>query len=351
MKRRVFLQGAGSAAAGALAARSEETPRRRVSEAPPRKVILGTVVQGFWVDHPGLEKRVAELIAIIGEMQRAAQARYGRSLDLAVLPEVALTAEAGENAPAHAVAWDGAVSAAFSRKAREAHCYLIVPSYLREPGEPSRCSNAAVLVDRTGQVAGIYRKVHLVVSADGRRMEGGATPGKQFPVFACDFGKLGIQICYDIEFDLGWRELARQGAELIAWPTQSPQTAHPAARALEHRFWIVSSTWRDNASVFEPTGKIAAQVRPPGRILVEEIDLSYAILPWSARLRKGKALEERFGARIGYRYYEDEDCGLFWSNDPRTPVRRMIESLGLREAGEELARVRACYRAAGVPGY
>ena len=31
--------------------------------------------------------------------------------------------------------------------------------------------------------------------------------------------------------DRGWRELAAKGAELIAWPTQSPQTSQPAARA------------------------------------------------------------------------------------------------------------------------
>ncbi len=347
MKRRAFLKSAGPAAI-AFGEPSPQASRPRASELPPRKVIVGSAVQGFWVEYPGLEKRLAELAALIDEMQAAALARYGRGLDLAVLPEVALTGEAGEDAPARAVAWDGPVGARFAEKARTARCYIVVPTYLREPGGALRVSNAAVLVDRSGKVAGIYRKVHLVVSADGRRMEGGATPGTEFPVFACDFGKLAIQICYDIEFDLGWRELARKGAELIAWPTQSPQTVHPAARALAHGCWIVSSTWRDNASLFEPTGKIAAQVRPPARILVEEIDLSYAILPWSAGLRKGKALEEKFGARIGYRYYEDEDCGLFWSNDPQTPVRRMIAA---READEELARVRACYRQAGIPGY
>jgi predicted amidohydrolase len=30
------------------------------------------------------------------------------------------------------------------------------------------------------------------------------------PVFDRDFGKLGIQICYDMEFADGWTELARQ---------------------------------------------------------------------------------------------------------------------------------------------
>jgi hypothetical protein len=198
---------------------------------------------------------------------------------------------------------------------------------------------------------GIYRKVHLVVSGDRKTMEGGSIPGKELPVFNCDFGKLAIQICYDMEFDRGWQDLARKGAELIAWPTQSPQTAQPAFRAMQPRCYIISSTWRNNASVFEPTGKIAAQVRPPEQVLVQELDLSYAILPWSSKLRNGKALKEKYGERIGFRYYEDEDCGIFWSNEPQVPVRQMVRALGLAEAEEQLSSVREFYRKAGVLDY
>ena len=227
----------------------------------------------------------------------------------------------------------------------------MVPTYLREADNPQRCSNAAVLVDRAGREAGTYRKVQLVVAADGKPMEGGSSPGREYPVFDCDFGKLGVQICYDVEFDKGWQDLAAKGAELIAWPTQSPQTAQPAARAAAHRCHIVSSTWRHNASIFEPTGKIAAQIKPPAQVLVEEIDLSYVILPWSSKLRNGKALQQKFGERIGFRYYEDEDCGIFWSNDPKMPVREMTRSLGLLEADEELARVREAYSRAGLRNF
>jgi hypothetical protein len=120
---------------------------------------------------------------------------------------------------------------------------------------------------------------------------------------------------------------------------------------MQQRCYIVSSTWRNNASVFEPTGKIAAQIRPPQQVLVHELDLSYAILPWSGKLRNGKALAEKYGAKIGFRYYEDEDCGIFWSNDPGAPVGQMARSLGLREAEEQLADVRALYRKAGVLDY
>ncbi len=196
---------------------------------------------------------------------------------------------------------------------------------------------------------GTYRKLHLAVATGSDSMEGGVTPGKDVPVYQTDFGKLGMQICFDMEFDYGWKELARQGAELVAWPTQSPQTSQPGFRARRGRYYIVSSTWRHNASIFEPTGKITAQVKPPQDILVQEIDLSYALLPWSSRLRNGAALRAKYGDKVGFRYYEDEDVGIFWSNDPAIPIRRMIQSIGVTEEEEELQRIQNLYRKAGVP--
>ena len=180
-------------------------------------------------------------------------------------------------------------------------------------------------------------------------MEGDITPGKEVLVFQCDFGKLGMQICFDMSYDYGWKELERQGAELVAWPTQSPQTSQPAFRAKQGRYYIVSSTWRDNASIFEPTGKITAQVKPPQDILVQELDLTYALLPWSSRLGNGAALRKKYGDKVGFRYYSDEDVGIFWSNDSEIPIRRMIDSIGVTEEEVELQRIQSLYRKAGVP--
>lgn len=325
--------------------------RKTTAMLPPRKVIVGTVIQQFWGKHPGLEKRLEELAAIVDRMRAESERKYGRSLDLAILPENAVTGEIPGDSNIQPVSWEGPVSDVFTRKAREHHCYIIAPTYLRESDDKSRCSNAALLVGRKGELVGTYRKMHLVVSLERKRFEADATPGREATVFDCDFGKLGIQICYDMEFNRGWQELARKGAELVAWPTQSPQTAQPAARAKEQPCYIVSSTWRNNASIFEPTGKIIAQVRPPENLLVQELDLSYAILPWSSKLRRGKAFEEKYGDKGGYRFYDDEDCGMFWSNDPRMPVGQMVREMGLLEADEEYALVRDFYHASHVPGY
>ena len=321
------------------------------SSRPPRKVIVGTVVQAFWGEYPGLPKRLEQLETIVDRMADQSKKKYGRGLDLAILPEVAVTGEISGDIVANSVPLEGPLEQTFARKAREHNCYIVVPTFLLENKEKRICSNVAILVNRQGGIAGTYRKLHLAVWVGSDSMEGGMTPGKEAPVFDCDFGKLGMQICFDMEFDSGWDQLALKGAELVAWPTQSPQTTHPAARAMHHHFYIVSSTWRDNASIFEPTGKIVSQVKSPGQVLVQEIDLSYAILPWSSKLQNGNALKKMYGDKVGFRYYEDEDCGLFWSNDPSLTIGQMARSIGVTEAEDELLRIQRLYDKAGVPGY
>ena len=331
------------AAAGVVKAHS-------TSNRPPRKVIVGTAMQAFWGEYPGLEKRLEQLEGIVDRMVEESKMKYGRGLDLVVLPEVAVTGEVTGEVVESSVPFEGQVKEAFVRKAREHRCYIVVPMYLLEDKGRKICSNVAILVGRGGEVVGTYRKLHLAVPVGSDSMEGGMTPGKEVPVFDCDFGKLGMQICFDMEYDYGWEQLARKGAELVAWPTQSPQTAQPAFRAMQYRYYIVSSTWRNNASIFEPTGRITSQVKPPGQILVEEIDLSYALLPWSKELRNGDALREKYGDKVGFRYYEAEDRGIFWSNDPSVTIGQMVRSISVTEEEDEFQRIQKLYQKAGVPG-
>ncbi len=317
---------------------------------PPRKVIVGTMMKPLWGAYPGLQQRLQQLSGMVDQMAEDARRKYGRGLDLAVLSEVAVTGELSGDVANQSVTLDGPLKEVFSRKARQLKTYIVVPTYLTDDRQHGRYSNAAILFGRDGEIAGIYRKLHLAVHTGSDSMENGTTPGKEVPVFSCDFGKLGIQICFDMEFDYGWQQLASKGADIVAWPTQSPQTAHPAARAKQYGYYIVSSTWRHNASVFEPTGKIVAQIKPPSEILVQEVDLSYVILPWSPQLKNGEALSAKYGPQVGYRYYEDEDAGIFWSNNPQLTIGQMMHSLNLSEADQELRRIRELYKKAGVPG-
>jgi len=333
-----------AAALSAAWADSASVPRR---DHPPRKVLIGTVISGRDILKAPLAERLDRMDALTSEIEDTAKKDYpAKRLDLVVLPETYL-ARPGKSAPEQAVRLDD-VRQRIGACARLHACYLVAPVLLRE-GDPEHLSNAAVLVDRAGDIAGIYRKVHPVAPTGSDVLEEGTTPGADFPVFACDFGCLGIQICFDMLYPDGWAALAKQGADIVALPSASAESVRPAAYAREHGYYVVSSTPGARAAFFSPLGLIEAEVTTPS-VLVHEIDLSYAVLHWEAQLENGEALRRSFGDRVGYIYYEKEDMGIFWSNDPRTTIGQMIASLGLIEVDESTARIRALQdRARGGP--
>ncbi len=308
------------------------------ADASPRKVVVGTMMHAMWGEYPGLESRLETLVGFIDRMAADARSRYDVGLDLAVLPESAVTGETLNDPGATSFPLEGKVLEAMGGAARAHDTYVIVPMTLAEDPENGIYTNSNIVLDRSGNVVGNYRKVHLVADQQGGTLEGGLMPGKSFPVLACDFGKIGIQVCFDMVFDDGWEALARKGAEIVAWPSQSPQTIQPRWRARQNHYYIVSSTWRNNASIFDPTGDIIAQTTEPSSVLVEQIDLSYALIDWQPKLRNGEALRERYGEAVGFRYSEAEDGGIFWSNDPDMPIMRMVRELGLELRADSLAR-------------
>jgi predicted amidohydrolase len=325
------------------AGRSGEIKRH---DRPPRKVIVGTTMTRWYGDYPGLKGRLEQIRGLVDQMAAESRSKYGRSLDLALFTEYAVTAGKPGAAAQAAVPLDDTIIEAIGSKAREHNTYIALGGVFLDDPATRACSNAVVVIDRQGRPAGRYAKVHPVLDRGGPDgqivLEGGVKPGTAYNVLDLDFGRVGVQICYDVEYPEGWRRLAEQGAELVLFPTQSPQLTRPAMYAATHEYWVVSSTFRNNASFFEPgTGLVAAKITEPKQTLVHEIDLSYLILPWSSRLRNGAAFREAFGGRVGYHYSESEDRGVFWSNDPGRSIGEMARSLGVSETpAEQRARAR-----------
>lgn len=153
----------------------------------------------------------------------AAAARAGSQVLL--LPEYSSGYERHGVGPEHAEPLDGPFVAGLRRLAREHGVAVVAGTTLpgagpAGAGAPARAVNAVVGVDARGDLAGVYRKVHLY-DAFGFRESDLLEPG---PVDAAPLilrvGDLtfGVVTCYDLRFPESARRVVDAGADVLVVP-------------------------------------------------------------------------------------------------------------------------------------
>lgn len=135
---------------------------------------------------------------------------------------------ARERWQAQAVDRDGAYVTHFRALARELDMAIAVTYLEQWPGAPR---NSVSLIDRHGELALTYAKVHI---CDFDPKEAALTPGDDFYVATVDTAaglvRIGAMICYDREFPESARILMLKGAELILIPNACTMEQHRMAQ-------------------------------------------------------------------------------------------------------------------------
>lgn len=166
---------------------------------------------------PDVENPAASAAAARAALRTTIEAGAG----IVVLPELANSGYVfGSAAEARgaAVSVDGDLLAGWAQEAAQGDAVVI--GGFCELGEDGHLYNSAALVDGTGVLA-VYRKLHLWNDESLW-----FTPGAQAaPVVDTRRGRIGLGVCYDIEFPELTRGLALAGADVIALPTNWPREA------------------------------------------------------------------------------------------------------------------------------
>jgi predicted amidohydrolase len=220
--------------------------------------------------------------AVLSDAVREA---VGRGARLVVLPELAACGgviTTPEQARAAAEPLDGATVALCARLSAELDCVIVVG--LAEAGEGGLVHNTAVLVD-SGVVVTTYRKVHLWGAEKNAFQAGTARP----PVVQTSVGRVGVMICYDLEFPEWVRLAAEEGADVLAVPANWPLRANgDRQRPFEVlKAQAAAVTYRLNLAVADRCG-IEAGVDWYGASLVCDADGTLLAGPACAANRSGE---------------------------------------------------------------
>jgi apolipoprotein N-acyltransferase len=154
-------------------------------------------------------------------------------------------------------------TAAFRRLARETGAYLAIGYGTRRDG---RHVNEVTLLAPEGEFLGRYGKDHPGTFAGDYSDTGGT-----YPVYETAIGPIATIICYDLDFTDTARTMTRNGARLIATPSNDVTAiaethyTHLVFRSIENRVSTVKADSRFDSAVIDPWGRIVTrEVSPAG---------------------------------------------------------------------------------------
>jgi len=154
--------------------------------------------------------------------------------------------------------------------------------------------NTAVVVSPDAELAAHYRKIHLFdvdIPGGAQLRESDATaPGDELVVVDTPLAQIGLSICYDVRFPELYRELTRQGAQLLVVPAAF--TAHTGkahwhtllrSRAIENQCYVLAAGQvgehndkresYGHSQIIDPWGTVLGDAADDEDLVVAEIDL------------------------------------------------------------------------------
>ncbi len=233
----------------------------------------------------------------------------------------------------------------FAAFAKENNTWMICPVVTSEAG---KFYNAAVLIDRIGNYSGEYRKMHPTDT----EMLDGISPGPiDPPVFETEFGKIGIQICFDIQWNDGWEKLSKKGAEIIFWPSAFTGGFLLNARAWQHKAIIVSSPLRGEAKICDITGEEISKSGYWQKYWVcSSVNLEKAFIHTWPYIHRFTEIQDKYGQKIRISHFHDEEFAVIESRSEDVKVNDVLQEFEIRTHAEHINRADQMQKQAQAAG-
>jgi deaminated glutathione amidase len=188
---------------------------------------------------------------------------------------------------------DGASIDAARGWARELGIHLVAGSIAERVADAERLFNTSALIDPSGRLAAVYRKIHMFdveVGGVTYRESEHEQPGEEIVTASAGAVEVGLSVCYDLRFPELYRILAVRGARLITVPsafTLATGRDHwevlVRARAIENQAFLIAPDQVGEAPphyssygrsmIVDPWGVVLAQAADHQCFVAADLDL------------------------------------------------------------------------------
>lgn len=251
--------------------------------------------------------------------------------DLFLLPEVFLMNDTPDSwaDPANIEEEGNETYQRLGAAARSYNAYIAAPLLTREDGV---VHNSTVIFDRRGEPAFKYHKTFPTPG----EIEQGVSPGTRTPAcFEADFGRVGVAICYDLNFQPLFKHYYEQGIELLLFPSYFPGGLLLQSWAYLYMFHVVSSHAQGYESMFvDNLGHVVARANMFAQVLTHEFELDSVVVPYWGDQEAVWAAKEQYGPELEMEIHRAEGDVILRYRGAETTAREILCEFGIRTRAE-----------------
>ncbi|BBH23510.1 hypothetical protein Back11_48550 [Paenibacillus baekrokdamisoli] len=250
--------------------------------------------------HYGVVETGADAEACIQQIERYLAQRIGQVLpdqpDLIVLPECCdMPSGIAEDALQNYYRVRGnRIRDSLSLLAKQNSCYIAYPSIRLDSDD--KWWNSVQLLDRNGNVAGVYNKNHpVIIEIEENQIE----CGREAPVIECDFGRVGFAICFDLNFDELRLKYVRDKMDLILFPSMFHGGFMQQYWAYSCRAHFVGAIAGGlPSSIVSPVGQAVSTTSSYYDFVSTTINLDCAVVHLDYNRSRLEALRQKYGKKV-----------------------------------------------------
>jgi deaminated glutathione amidase len=215
---------------------------------------------------------------------------------LVALPELFSWQGSSRQIPLASEPIPGFTSTRMAELAARLKIFLLCGSILETNPHGPRPFNTSFLINPSGRIIGMYRKIHLfkVRMPNGTALNEKAayTAGTGIVTAPTPLGRIGLSICYDLRFPELYRALLDRGAAIITVPSSFTFATGKdhwevllRARAIENQVFVVAPNQhgRDpqgtrrygHSMIIDPWGNILASHEDGNGVICAQIDRTF----------------------------------------------------------------------------
>jgi predicted amidohydrolase len=195
----------------------------------------------------------------------------------------------------HKAIYSESIANALKEKAKKYNTFILCPVITLSD---QAMYNTVILIDNQGGILGQYDKVFPTIE----EINAGVKPGKNPKVMDISIGKIGITICFDINFPELAAQYYRQNVEVIFFCSMFDGGDLLRCWALNHDFWVVSSVFNGSNKVIDPLGAVRVESSLHQPILFFDINLDSKIFHVDNNKSRIEQMQIKYGNGVKVSY-------------------------------------------------